>query len=186
MKQPIDLTANALVGVTRDSLVSLCTSLLREIGPDAATHLQNAGYSGGGALYEAFTRWLVARGDGTPDALAADRFAARATAFFRDLGWGSLELGTVADAVATVDSPDWAEADPASGLEYPGCYVTTGMFADFFGRLAGEEMAVMEVECRSMGAERCRFLVGSAEVLQQVYDAMAEGQAYYAAVEGVT
>ena len=71
-----------------------------------------------------------------------------------------------------------AEADPASGLEYPGCHLTTGMFADFFGRLAGTPLAVMEVECRSMGTQRCRFLIGGAEVMQQVYDQMAEGVSY--------
>ena len=52
------------------------------------------------------------------------------------------------------------------------------MFADFFGRLAGEAVAVMEVECRSMGGERCRFLVGSGETMQHVYDEMAQGVGY--------
>ena len=40
----------------------------------------------------------------------------------------------------------------------------------------------MEVECRSMGADRCRFLVGSAETLQRVYDEMGQGVAYEQAV----
>ena len=82
------------------------------------------------------------------------------------------------DSVATVDSPDWAEADPAFPLEFPGCYYTSGVMADFFGRLAGEAIAVMEVECRSMGGERCRFLIGTGETLQHVYDEMAQGVGY--------
>jgi hypothetical protein len=40
----------------------------------------------------------------------------------------------------------------------------------------------MEVECRSMGSERCRFLVASSEVMQQVYDAMGNGLPYDEAV----
>jgi hypothetical protein len=80
--------------------------------------------------------------------------------------------------VATIDSSDWAEGDPTFPLEFPGCYYSTGVFADFFGRLAGEPLAVMEVECRSMGAERCRFLVGSEETMQRVYDEMGRGVAY--------
>jgi hypothetical protein len=36
----------------------------------------------------------------------------------------------------------------------------------------------MEVECRSMGAERCRWLVGSGETMQHVYERMSEGIAY--------
>jgi hypothetical protein len=43
----------------------------------------------------------------------------------------------------------------------------------------------MEVECRSMGSERCRFLIASAEVMQHVYDAMGEGMSYDAAVAAV-
>jgi len=173
-----------MVGLTRQALVALCSSLLRENGSQAAMHLQNAGYAGGASLFDAFSRWLMARGYGAPEAQPAAAFAQRATEFFRELGWGSLDLGAVGDAVATVDSTDWAEADPSSALEFPGCYFTTGFFADFFGRLAGSPLAVMEVECRSMGAERCRFLLASSEVMQHVYDAMGNGISYDAAVAG--
>ena len=185
MRHSIDLSANSMVGVTRESLVGLCSSLLREVGPDAAAYLQNAGYAGGATLFDAFTKWLLARGYGTPDAVPALKFGERATEFFRELGWGSLDLGAVGEAVATIDSGDWAEADPAIALGFPGCHLTTGVFADFFGRIAGNPLAVMEVECRSMGAERCRFLLASAEVMQHVYDAMGGGMSYDAAVAAV-
>jgi hypothetical protein len=82
----------------------------------------------------------------------------------------------------TVDSADWAESDPASALQFPGCYLSAGMFADFFGRLAGAELVVMEVECRSMGSERCRFLLGSSETMQHVYDGMTQGVSYDSAL----
>jgi hypothetical protein len=84
--------------------------------------------------------------------------------------------------VATVDSTDWAEGDPNFPLDFPGCYYTSGVLADFFGRLAAAPMAVMEVECRSMGNERCRFLIGSAETLQDVYEQMSQGANYADAV----
>jgi hypothetical protein len=184
MAHSIDLSASAMVGLTRESLVSLCTSLLRENGSQAAMQLQNAGFAGGATLFDAFAHWLMARGYGAPESQPASMFGQRATQFFGELGWGSLDLGTAGEAVATVDSTDWAEADPSSGLEFPGCYLTTGLFADFFGRLAGSPLAVMEVECRSMGAERCRFLVASAEVMQHVYDAMGNGLGYDEAVAG--
>jgi hypothetical protein len=44
--------------------------------------------------------------------------------------------------------------------------------------MAGEPLAVMEVECRAAGNDRCRFLLGSAEVMQALYDGMAAGQSY--------
>ena len=93
------------------------------------------------------------------------------------MGWGSIELGSLG-AVATIDSTNWAEGDPAFPLEFPGCYFSSGVLADFFGRLAGEPLAVMEVECRSLGGDRCRFLVGSGETLQRVYDDMGQGLSY--------
>ena len=38
MAQSIDLSANSMVGLTRETLVSLCAALLRENGPQAAMH----------------------------------------------------------------------------------------------------------------------------------------------------
>ena len=183
MSQPIDLPGNALVALTRDSLLALRTALFRDVGPNAAALLQEAGYAGGQVLYDAFTRWLDSRGLGAPEALPAVEFGRRAGEFFRETGWGTFELGAL-DSVATVDAAEWAESDPAYPLDFPGCYYTAGVFADFFGRLAGEPVAVMEVECRSMGAPRCRWLVGSGETMQRVYDQMGEGVAYADAVAG--
>ena len=77
---------------------------------------------------------------------------ALATEFFRDAGWGSLTVGSLHDAVATLDSPDWGEAIAGAGMEHPCCHLSAGMFADFFGRVADAPLAVMEVECRSAGA----------------------------------
>jgi hypothetical protein len=59
------------------------------------------------------------------------------------------------------------------------------MFADFFGRIADHPVAVLEVECRSAGDARCRFLIGSADVMGQVYEEMGRGTAYPAAVAEV-
>ena len=89
------------------------------------------------------------------------------------------------EAIAAVDSPDWGEAEPAQALDQPSCHVSTGMFADFFGRVADAPLAVLEVECRSMGSARCRFLVGSVEVMENVYEAMGRGESYEAAVAGL-
>jgi hypothetical protein len=40
----------------------------------------------------------------------------------------------------------------------------------------------MEVECRSNGAARCRFLLGSPEVLGHVYQRLTTGVGYEAAL----
>jgi hypothetical protein len=44
---------------------------------------------------------------------------------------------------------------------------------------------VLEVECRSMGHSRCRFLLGNAEVMEHVYGELSRGVGYEEAVEAV-
>ena len=173
-----DLAGSGLVGLTRDALTTLRSVLFRDAGANAAAYLQEAGYAGGSALHDAFGAWCASRGYSAPEQMTASEFEERAAEFFGALGWGAVTVGTLHDSVVTLDSPDWAEADPASAMQYPGCYLSSGLLADFFGRVAGAQLTVMEVECRSMGAERCRFLVGSAETMQHVYDGMTQGVAY--------
>jgi len=181
----IDLTGSGMLAITRDTLTTLRGTLTRDTGVAAAGYLQEAGYAGGQALFEAFRRWLSTRGKGAPESLSVDAFQREATEFFRHAGWGSLELGAIEETVATLDSTDWGEADPNAGAELPSCHLSSGMFADFFGRLADAPLAVMEVECRSRGDGRCRFLLGSTEVMQRVYEGMAGGEEYGAAVKAL-
>jgi predicted hydrocarbon binding protein len=168
--------------VTRASLLSLRAALLRSGDTQAAVTLQEAGYAGGTALYESFKAWLAERTHVGVEELDVDAFQHRASEFFGEYGWGTLAVGSLNDVVATLDSPDWGECDTHLGAQQPSCHLTTGMFADLFGRLAGAPVAVLEVECRSAGQDRCRFLVGSPEVMDAVYDEMGRGAEYEAAV----
>ena len=185
MPLSLDLASHQMVALTRSSLAALRGALIRDAGPAAAAYLQEAGYAGGEALFESFRAWLAERTELAPDELEVSDFEQRATEYFRDAGWGSLRIGTLRDAVATLDSEDWGEADPSSRLDHPACHLTTGMFADFFGRIADSPLAVLEVECRSMGSPRCRFLVGNADVMEHVYEEMGRGVGYEMAVEEV-
>jgi hypothetical protein len=58
------------------------------------------------------------------------------------------------------------------------------MLADVMGRVSGEQVAVMEVECRSKGDSICRFLSASPTTLQEVYEKMAAGMSYGEALQG--
>jgi uncharacterized protein len=178
----LDLAGNGMLAVTRDALAALRNALMRDAGLSSAGWFQEAGYAGGAALFEAFRGWLSARGAGAPESLPLEEFQRLAGEFFSQTGWGSLSVGTLHEAVATLDSPNWGESSPGAGMEYPCCNLSAGMLADFFGRVADAPLAVMEVECRSSGAERCRFLLGSAEVMQAVYEGMSQGQGYDQAV----
>ena len=90
------------------------------------------------ALYHAFADWSSSRGYAVPENMAAPEFQQRAAEFFGELGWGGITIGTLHDAAITLDSANWAESDPASAMQFPGCYLSAGMFANFFGRLAGD------------------------------------------------
>lgn len=182
MSEPIDLSAQHMLALTRASLLSLRAALLRSGDAHAAVALQEAGYAGGDALFSAFRGWLGKRSDITAEDLDVETFEHRLSEFFHESGWGTVRIGTIDDVVATLDSPDWGESDGGSGMDQPSCHITTGMFADLFGRLAGAPVAVLEVECRSAGHERCRFLVGSPDVMDAVYEGMGHGASYAQAV----
>ena len=171
-----------MVGLTRDALLALRTVLFRDAGANAAAYLQEAGYAGGNALHRAFGSWCDARLLQVPESMTAPEFGARVAEFLGELGWGTVTVGSLHDSVLTFDSANWAEADPSSAMQFPGCYLSAGLLADFLGRVAGAPLVAMEVECRSMGSGRCRFLVGSAETMQYVYDAMAQGVSYDASL----
>src|SRR5688500_12835000 len=83
ISHPIDLTASTLVAVSRAAVSSLRASLLRDAGPAAAGYLQEAGYAGGAAVFDAFRTWLQERGHGSPDSLSVEEFAVRASEYFQ-------------------------------------------------------------------------------------------------------
>ncbi len=178
MTQTVDLSSSHLVAFPRQSLAALRNALIRDTGGAFATYLQESGYAGGESVFAAFRGWLAERGVADTESLDVEAFQTYAGAFFKQMGWGEIAITSLHDVVALVDSEDWAEADPMSGMQYPACHYTTGLFADFFGRTAAAPLAVLEVECRSSGSHRCRFLVGSAEVMGHLYDRMAGGMSY--------
>jgi predicted hydrocarbon binding protein len=174
----VDLPNNGMVGLTREGLAALRTAIWRDAAANAPAWLQEAGYASGPSMYQAFVNWCAQHGYGVPENVAASNFQQLAAAYFTELGWGTVGVSTIGDSVLTFDSADWAEGDPASAMQFPGCYLSSGMLADFFGRLAGAQLVSMEVECRSMGHEHCKFILGSAETIQHVYDSLTQGIPY--------
>lgn len=161
------------------SIQHLRQVLERDAGGQAAGWLQEAGFAGGEALFEAYTEWLGDRYQvGRPASLDVRHLGETLSGFFRESGWGALGVTPLAPAVIALDSSDWWESDPASGASYPSCHLSSGLLAEFLTRVSGTPLGVMEVECRSRGDARCRFLAGSPETLQIVYGRVAEGVPY--------
>ena len=169
MTDTLDLSSHSLLAISKESLDALRASLARDLGGNAATYLHEAGHGGAGAIYEAFTKWLSARGGPSPSDLALDNFATAVGEFFAASGWGNMGFSVGEGGIATMESSNWAEASAGAASQMP-CYFTTGVLTDFFGRITDAHVSVMETECRSLGHERCKFLIGTPERIQQVYD----------------
>ncbi len=173
------LSTNHCVGLGRRALRQLRESLERDTGLQAATYLQEAGFAGGEELYSTYAAWLGnTAGIEEPGTLDATHLGEMLSRFFSQTGWGSLTVERLGEAVLALDSSDWAEAADSSGASYPSCHLSCGLLADFLGRMSGDTVAVMEVECRSKGDGRCRFLGGSPDTMATLYDRMAQGMAY--------
>jgi predicted hydrocarbon binding protein len=157
----------------------LRASLERDTGLQAAGYLQEAGFAGGEEMFREFGDWLVAtRGVEHVGDLDVQFLSEVVSQFFSEQGWGGLTASPLSPAVLALDSAEWAEASDESRGEFPSCHLTCGLLADFFGRLSEGLVAVMEVECRSRGDARCRFLAGAPETLSALYDRMAQGSGY--------
>ncbi len=175
---PSTAAATEALTVGRTALRQLHDSLLRDAPDFTVPILQEVGFAAGAGVFQAFCAWLPAEtGVARPDDLDAGRLNDVLSAFFQATGWGSVSVAPLGHAALVVDSSDWAESDPGSAQE-PMCFFSSGMLADFFGRLSGEPVAVMEVECRSRNDERCRFLSASPDTLNAVYEEMTRGHNY--------
>jgi predicted hydrocarbon binding protein len=150
------------------SLAALRKALIAEVGADAAARaLRVAGYAAGDAWYPQFA-------NGSQD-VPENTFWRRISQFFISHGWGTLTHAALHPGVGALDTVDWVEADPAAGETRPSCFFTTGVLANLLGNVAGSDVAVLEVECRSTGHDRCRFMFGSAEALNALYSRVASG-----------
>jgi predicted hydrocarbon binding protein len=157
--------------------------LEREAGMQAASWLQEAGFAGGEALFAAYGEWLSDRyGVTQPASLDVRHLGETLSGFFREYGWGAVDVSPITPAVIALDSADWWEAEPALGASYPSCHLSSGLLAEFLTRVSSTTLGVMEVECRSRGDARCRFLAGAPETLQILYERMSEGATYLEAL----
>jgi bacteriochlorophyll 4-vinyl reductase len=178
----IPTTAAAGLTIGSGGVRQLRKSLLQH-APDAAiTILQESGFASGEGLYQALCTWLVSHaGVQRPDELDATQFSDALSDFFLASGWGRLTVAPVGGAALALDSTDWIEAEPGSA-QMPMCFFSSGMLADLLSRVSGEQVAVMEVECRSRGDGMCRFLTASPATLQEVYEKMTAGRTYVEAL----
>jgi len=172
------------LAIGRGALAALHAALQTQAPEQAVSILQETGFASGEGVYAAFLAWLpMGAGVENPDQLDGEQLSSTLSAFFEAQGWGTVSATPLPGGALAIDSEDWAEAQPGTS-EAPMCFFSAGMLADFLGRLTGETVAVMEVECRCKGDSRCRFLSAMPETLQKVYEAMTAGQTYEEGLSG--
>jgi predicted hydrocarbon binding protein len=176
---------NNMIGVGTGFLHSLRQSLARDLGERAAEFLQQAGFAGGAQVYDSFLRWLPQyTGVDDPGNLDAASLSEVLSAFFEQLGWGTLAVEEAGKGALIITAPNWAESEEGGDSPQPSCYVTSGILTDFLGRLSSVPVAVMEVECRTRADQHCRFIAGAPETLEAVFNAVANGDSYESVLNG--
>lgn len=178
-------TAIAHGGITLPAAsLHVLRQALEEGGQDAATVMQQAGFAAGPALLAAFNIWLQNE-RGVAEASQLDRalLDEALSAFFGQTGWGAVTVTGLGGGLVALDSADWAEAMPGTS-QWPSCLLSTGLLPAFLGALSGHVLGAMELECRSRGDARCRFVVGSPENLGVLYERIALGMTVEDAVRG--
>lgn len=166
------MAATRDIRLPADAILALRRTLVREVGAEAAARaLQEAGNAAGDALHERLNR--VAEGDGlgqTPSGSFWERLAS----LFREMGWGTAEHRDLHPGVGALDVREWFEVDP--NARRASCPFTTGVLANVLGRVAGGEVAVLQVELPDGSARGCRFLFGGPAALQRLYGGLREGR----------
>ena len=159
-----------------DALLALRRTLVRDVGAEAAGRaLQEAGNAAGDALFDRLARTADALAD-TPSTSFWDRLAS----LFREMGWGTLEHLDLHPGVGALDARDWFEVDRSA--RRPTCPFTTGVLANILGRVAGGEVAVLQVPLPDGTPGGCRFLFGGAAAVERLYGGLREGHDLQAAL----
>lgn len=156
------------IAIPATAFGSLRAHLEKEAGPLPTVHaLHHAGYAAGAAAAPT----LAAGGTGS---LGEDAFWTKLSEFFGKRGWGSLRHARAHKALGLLTSSDWAEATAGEGGADASCHFSAGFLSGLLSELAGGPVAVLEVGCRSRGADKCQFVFGSEGAIHALYGRLLE------------
>ena len=156
------------------ALHALKSSLLDEVDAFAVTR---AMHEAGVAAGVEFGRGFEAALEGVdPRTLSQGEFWERLARYLRRCGWGGVEHVERHEGVGSLRSEDWAEAHGSVVHEDSGCWFSSGLLAGLLSELAGAEVSVLEVSCRSRGDDACEFAFGSEAAIDELYARLTRDQ----------
>lgn len=100
----------------------------------------------------------------------------------QDRGLGTLDYRLLGSDLADLRLHDGPESAGDGDRGRPGCPFSTGLLGGLLSQVAGEPMAVLEVECAADGASGCRFLAGGEARLSGIGERLREGASVEEAV----
>jgi hypothetical protein len=158
------------IAVPVSIFITLRSELEKEAGALPTIHaLHHAGYEAGADAAASFAL------GGEVASMGQSVFWARLSEFFSRRGWGTLERSGGQRGIALLSSPDWAEASPDAEDSEASCCFSTGFLSGLLSELAKGPVAVLEVDCRARGDERCCFAFGSEVAIHDLYGRLLDG-----------
>lgn len=148
-----------------------------ELGTGSIAALRDAGRSAGRRLVE-----NLQGGEGTGEgagSMALERFWRELAEVAAGAGFGRVEYRVRREDVGQVEVRGSPEVGPGGSDDGPaatGCHFACGWIGGALSTVAGEPVAVLEVECAAgSGAETCRFLVGPERRLEEIRSSLRSG-----------
>ncbi|MEO8479287.1 MAG: V4R domain-containing protein [Gemmatimonadota bacterium] len=148
---------------------------LEDLGVDHAAVLGAAGAQSGQLLLSAWRDRVIDRGGPEDPGLVDQRwFGTLLAELMAEVGWGRFVVDHPGGDGLVLIAQDAPEAAPDTSSA-PSCHFTATALATFLGGLADAPLVVLELECRSVGAPACHFLVGSPAMIAAAEDLRAAG-----------
>lgn len=96
---------------------------------------------------------------------------------FTAQGWGrwEIDLSLQKQGFLLLNIFDSAIARTLGVVGKPVCHLYAGLFAGFLSYLVQQALECAEIQCYSLGATYCRFVVGKAAAIQPVYGWVNQG-----------
>lgn len=152
-----------VIRVTEDFVVGLATGLEEEVGPAAGELMYRIGVEWGRRDIKAFSKRMRAEFEAAVQKMTMGFVLETWWWPLVIEGWGNwqYDFRQSKQGLLFVDLWESAVAQSLGNIGKVVCFFYAGLFASTFSTLASKELAGVEVQCYSMGADNCRFLIAS-------------------------